>query len=251
MTESPWTKTPNVCGSCIAWRPDPSAPSGPDRSGASAAAPDAPASDGESGPDPSAPNDPIGSCRMRPELGRVPASLPKCPLYRARGTAPTEPAPARRRSRTGTTPNRTAVRRARDAAGEPSLPPAPAAPAQRPRGPRAGAVSAEARPWRDAGFELLARELGPARDLRGRFEGGTVEVRDAQGGIQPYPMEVFFRRLVRFRNALDQLESAVDSADGLASEASALVSQVRKIHGTWTSFNVLFEEQIDHFSGKG
>jgi hypothetical protein len=64
-------------------------------------------------------------------------------------------------------------------------------------------------------------------------------------------MEVFFRRLVRFRNALDQLESAVDSADGLASEAGALVSQVRKIHGTWTGFNLLFEEQIDHFSGKG
>jgi len=238
-----WTETPGVCGSCIAWRPDVEAELPSQALGAAKAAPDAPEASTSEGPDDAVP---VGRCRLRSEMGRVPASLPRCPLYRQRGT--TAPAPRAPRSRTRT--RKAGPGRPSAPQPEPSAPtPPPIRPPQRPSSPR-GPVGPEARAWSSEGLALLQQELGPSRDLLGRFEGGQAEIRDREGHAERFPVEVFFRRLVRLRNALDQLESAVDSKPALADEADVLVGLVRKMHGSLTSFNLLFEEKIDQFSGK-
>lgn len=237
----------DVCGACIAWRPEaPEARSS--MAAAGGAAPDA-------APDADARADlvQIGSCRLRPELGRVPASLAKCALYRARGQ-PDRPAPtAARRSRTSRTarPSGPTARRARASSPTPRgasiVPPVPAP--DRPLAAPLGTAAVDSE-LRRVAFQLHQAELGPGRDLKGRFEGGTVEVRDRDGKVDRFPIEVLFRRLVRLRNALDQLESEVDSHPKLQVEAEELVGLVRKVHGSLTTFNVLFDAPIDQFSGK-
>src|SRR5687767_9960939 len=58
MDPDSWRQVPNVCGSCIAWRCEEA------RSGDEIA---------------------TGACKLRPEMGRVPADLPKCNRYMPRG----------------------------------------------------------------------------------------------------------------------------------------------------------------------
>ena len=65
-----WREVKDVCGGCIAWRPG-----GPTEEDDVA----------------------MGSCRLRSELGRVPASLQKCDLYKGRGSYVYKPAPEPRR----------------------------------------------------------------------------------------------------------------------------------------------------------
>jgi hypothetical protein len=76
MDPASWFEEPDVCGSCIAWKPDNPRP------GETVAA---------------------GSCRLRPELRRVPATMKLCSIYKPRGKFTYEPGRAspkqRRRSR--------------------------------------------------------------------------------------------------------------------------------------------------------
>src|SRR5690242_13665647 len=75
MNPAAWYQEPNICGSCIAWRPEEPRP----------------------GEDVAA-----GECKLRPELGRVPATLKKCNIYKPRGQFRYDPssssAPSRRKT---------------------------------------------------------------------------------------------------------------------------------------------------------
>lgn len=203
-----WTETPDVCGSCVAWRAPDVLPPGED-------------------------DVPVGSCRLRSEMGRVPAALEKCPLYRARGAAPTArraPARARRKSPGSSTGDRPAVR------APVTLPPASVR-------SNLTALSGDGAALRAGGQSLLRRLHGPGKELTGRFEGGTYEIRRPDAPALTGAIEVFFGRLVRLANDLDVLEERVQS---LGDDAQAAV---RRCRGSLTTFNILFHDKGDHFRG--
>jgi hypothetical protein len=65
------------------------------------------------------------------------------------------------------------------------------------------------------------------------------------------PAERFFAWLDRLRASLDQLEEAVvERADGIGESADELRGQVLRMQGSLTTFNLLFADREDYFSGK-
>jgi hypothetical protein len=254
MLPESWRGVPNVCGSCIAFR------SGENTDGDEVA---------------------HGRCQLRRELGRIPADLKKCGEYRARGVFTYQPgaaprSPKRRVAKTvqllvksgdGQLVEKT-ISRARaesvgfvdppeprddaDARGAESRPVGwtPPARAAAPKTLDLGELrSAEVA--RYALVELVRHELGRSRrELHPRFKGGKVfaEHGDARRVV---PAERFFAWLDRLRASLDQLEEAVvERAEAIGEPADELRSQVLRMQGSLTTFNLLFADREDYFSGK-
>lgn len=260
MNPEAWFAEPGVCGSCVAWRPiDP----GPDDDVA------------------------VGLCRLRPELRRVPATLAKCPKYNQRGGFKYQPSAERsapRRRRAGPL-----VIKRRNEAGElVDVAPAVSERATRPRTPRPnvgdGPLDQAIRPtgpriepvYRpfpetdpppasalDIGTEssalvssalvdLIREELsGRPRDMASKYRhGGRVRVETEEGPSKSIPAHQFFAWVERLARSLDLLEEAVDTHPAIGPEAEEWVDIVRKMRGSFTTFNVLFSSREDYFSGK-
>ena len=224
-----WHQEPGVCGSCIAWRPTPP-------------------QDGDEVA--------TGACRLRPELGRVPATLKLCDLYKPRGQFVYAPTPERSSSRRRKTGAARVLRRSSDgemvadkaASTVSSLPPA-----TRPPPPRTvDAGTDDPSQLRRTLRELLANEVSSVRrDMHGRFEGGKLVVHGADG--QPattVPAERFFELIDRMKSTLDELEEAIVRQDKLLEVTPELVGNIRRMQGSFTTFNFLFAERGDYFSGK-
>jgi hypothetical protein len=241
-----WHAVPNVCGSCIAWRPDASH------------------KDDELA---------TGVCKLRPEIGRVPADLRKCSQYLPRGQFVYQPgkapgSPKRRAAKTVSV-----LRQSPDGALVRSTVRADALPASmRPReddeeaevqsAPRAvrppapstidlGTLSST-EVARYALIELVRQEHGRSRrELHPRFKGGKVVADSGAGLTRTVPAERFFSMLDRLRSSLDALDQALGAQAGtLGAEAAELRGQVARMHGSMTTFNVLFSDREDYFSSK-
>lgn len=194
--DEPWREDPLVCGSCIAWRhPDP-----PER-----------------GPE----GVPVGTCRLRPELHRVPATLGRCAQYRGRGQPAAPVRPRSKPSRTGRTPRE-------------AEPPPPAAPS------RPEHWSPEQVRLHRAGREALG---GSPKVLHARFAGGLTVVEGADDVEIVHPNERFFAHLCRLADAVDRLETRLSGDEDA-------IAQIRRIRGSLTTFNFFFADSADHFTGK-
>lgn len=250
-----WHAVRDVCGSCIAWRPD--------------AARDA---------------DEIatGVCKLRPEIGRAPADLRKCSKYLPRGQFVYQPgkvpgSPKRRMAKT------VSVLR-QNAAGElvqtttvraDALPPSLRTARVEPRVARVEVDAAEVqsaprdvRPpapssidlgqvsspevVRYALIELVRQEHGRVRrELHPRFKGGKIQALTAAGVGRSVPAERFFSMIDRLRSSLDALDGALAAKSAaLGEDAAELRSQVGRMHGSMTTFNVLLSDRADYFSSK-
>jgi hypothetical protein len=258
MNPEAWYGQPGICGSCIAWRPE------EPREGERVAA---------------------GACRLRPELRRVPATLTQCSMYKPRGAftyragAAPSAGEGKRKRRGGAV---TVLRRNEEG----TLVRERAAPVERPRmrvvqdedgdegsrfEPRAeGERLSFPRPegWfpprridvgtespafvQSALVELVREELGRSRrELAPKFkQGGKVEAVALDGTRTSMSATRFFAMLDRLRSALDRLEAELKRAPGIAEEREELVTLVRRMHGSFTTFNVLLADREDHFSGK-
>ena len=196
-----------------------------------------------------------GACRLRPELGRVPATLKLCDLYKPRGQFVYAPSPEKTTSRRRKTSAARVLRRSAEGEMVPdqSAPPARAAPAVRPAPPRTVDVGTD-----DAGalraimVDLLRTEISTVRrDLHGRFERGRVEIQAADGTIaNTVSAERFFGMLDRLKVSLEELEEAIVRQDALLPAAPELVANIRRMQGSLTTFNFLFADRSDYFSGK-
>lgn len=230
MQAGTWHSAPGVCGSCIAWRPD--AP----RPGETVAS---------------------GTCRLRPELPRVPATLKLCSLYKPRGGfvyQPGKSAPAKKRSAPAKVVRRNAegemVRETRYENRSVELgEPRDRTPPPRPPAPKEVDVGTDNPLYvRQLLVEVFREELSDGRrELMPRYKGGAAEI-VAVGEKYTMPMEQFFSYLDRFRSALDELEDAICRQDPLG-DVSELRGQIARIQGTMSTFNILFADKLDHFSG--
>ena len=100
-------------------------------------------------------------------------------------------------------------------------------------------------------IELVRQEYGRTRrELHPRFKGGKVHV-VLGGNKQAMPAERFFSIVDRLRSGLDALEAEIErKKEALAEDAAELRGQVARMHGSFTTFNVLFADREDYFSSK-
>jgi hypothetical protein len=178
----------------------------------------------------------MGRCRLRPELGIIAESLPRCPKYVERGTGATwKPPPvARSRSRSD---------RDEDHAPPPK---------------RYGATidigeTMDTEALRALLQDVLAQEgIVGSTPIGKRWEGGTIVLKpgDDQTQAKEIPLEAFFHKIVMLRDRLRTLEQKINAHDKLSDAEKVDMQQyITRIYGSLTTFNVLFRDKDDHFVG--
>lgn len=189
-----------------------------------------------------------GLCRLRPELGEVPASLPYCHVFRVRDSRVSHVKPVKRNA-LGFGGRNAGQRRAvfDDAPRRPTL-----------DAPVVGDTDGEIAMDRD-GLKQVLRELLEEETLYGypqmgqRWENGTLVMTPGTEGVQPkeVPIETFFHKIVMIRDRLRVLEAKINTNEKLASSDKVeLQSYISKCYGTLTTFNILFKDKADHFASK-
>jgi hypothetical protein len=108
-------------------------------------------------------------------------------------------------------------------------------------------------------LELLLRRIireetgiSPATPAE-KWRGGTLVLRPGTPGLQEktWPIETFFHKVVMLRNRLRTLEQHVNASDLPDDVKVKLQGYITGCYGSLTSFNVLFAEEDDQFSGAG
>ena len=103
--------------------------------------------------------------------------------------------------------------------------------------------------------EVLAEELGVSPvELGGRWQGGEIVLRPGREGTaeKRLPIESFFHKIVMVRDRLRVLEAKVNAHDKLTDEDKVQLQQyVTSCYGSLTTFNVLFANKAEAFSGQG
>jgi len=95
-------------------------------------------------------------------------------------------------------------------------------------------------------------EVAPT-EMAGKFSNGSFVLRPADSTLQDkeIPIEVFFKKVIRVRDALRVLEQKINNHPKLSDgEKSTFQGYITKSYGTLTSFNVLFANKKDHFIGQ-
>ena len=110
-----------------------------------------------------------------------------------------------------------------------------------------------------ADLELLLRRI--IREETGltsavpaeRWRDGTLVLRPGTPGLQEksWPIETFFHKIVMLRNRLRTLEQQVNAADLPEDVKVKLQAYVSGCYGSLTSFNILFADEDDQFTGSG
>ena len=99
----------------------------------------------------------------------------------------------------------------------------------------------------------LLRDEKPAEIAR-KWEGGRLVLWPRQEGLaaKELPIDTFFHKIVMLRDRLRTLEQQINGHERL-SEADKLHLQqyITRCYGSLTTFNVLFRDKEDQFSGTG
>jgi len=101
----------------------------------------------------------------------------------------------------------------------------------------------------------LALDLLGAADvpLMDRWSGGVVVVRPGRPGLQEkiVPLEAFFHKIVMIRDRLRTLEQKINASGSLSQAEKVEMQQyITRIAGSLTTFNFLFRDREDWFSGQ-
>ncbi len=84
-----------------------------------------------------------------------------------------------------------------------------------------------------------------------KWRGGTLVLRPGTPGLQEktWPIETFFHKVVLLRNRLRTLEQQVNASDLPDDVKLKLQSYISGCYGSLTSFNLLFADEDDQFTG--
>lgn len=107
---------------------------------------------------------------------------------------------------------------------------------------------------RNAVHDELQRIAGEGEpvELANRWTGGKVQIwpRDSSSSAKELPIADFFHKIVMVRDRLRVLEQKINAHSGLTDEEKVDLEQyVTRCYGSLTTFNALFKDREDHFSG--
>lgn len=91
----------------------------------------------------------------------------------------------------------------------------------------------------------------PQTGISGRWSQGELILKPTIGQEKSIPLESFFRKLVLARERLRVLEQKINNHPKLGDEDRLeLQKYLSQIYGSFTTFNILFEERSDWFVGQ-
>jgi hypothetical protein len=112
----------------------------------------------------------------------------------------------------------------------------------------------DAEEFRQVLRDVIRDELGVGEvALGGRWEGGELVLKPGKEGTaeKRIPIESLFHKIVMIRDKLRVLEQKVNGHPRLSAEDKVQMQQyVTQCYGTLTTFNVLFAERSDGFTGQ-
>jgi hypothetical protein len=216
---------PRECGSCRLWRPILEDQRGP-----------------------------IGPCRLRVRTGDFHGSAPVCERFLPRDAAipsAPPPEPERRRRAPGLRP--VTIHRPGEAVPVTTYvavapPPRPAALPPLPE----ELTDMTREEFAQAIRDVLREETADVR-LANKWEGGTVVLKPGDPGTQPkeIPLDALLHKVVMIRDRLRVLEAKINAHEKLTDAEKVDFQQyVTRCYGSLTTFNLLFKEEKDKFSGE-
>lgn len=108
--------------------------------------------------------------------------------------------------------------------------------------------------FRDVLREVIRDELGVADvELGGRWSGGEMVLKPGKEGTaeKRIPIEALFHKIIMIRDKLRVLEQKVNTHAQLSAEDKVQLQQyVTHCYGSLTTFNILFADRDDGFTGQ-
>lgn len=103
--------------------------------------------------------------------------------------------------------------------------------------------------------EVLTDMMGPQRPIRlaRKWEKGTLVMKPGTAGLQTkeVPIETFFHKITMVRDRLRVMEQKINAHTGLSETDKVELQQyITRCYGSFTSFNVLFDDKDDEFVGQ-
>lgn len=89
--------------------------------------------------------------------------------------------------------------------------------------------------------------------LGDKWKGGTMLLQSGDKSIKPkeIPIDAFFHKIVMARDRLRVLEQQINGHKGLSDEDKVNLQQyITRIYGSFTTFNVLFKNKEQWFTGE-
>ncbi len=193
-----------------------------------------------------------GTCRIRTDRGEFPCTAPICDSYVPRAGA----LDARGRSTESAVPVALQIARAAGNAPKASRAVSRPAPAPRPRIPDGpcGELEMTREELKSLIREAMDEERGGLAPLAPKWEGGTALLKPLDPALQAkeLPLEALFHKVVMIRDKLRVLEQKLNSNPKLTdAEKVDLQAYITGCYGSLTTFNVLFRDKDDAFSGQG
>jgi hypothetical protein len=88
-------------------------------------------------------------------------------------------------------------------------------------------------------------------ELGDRWKGGMLILQPGREGLQSkeIPIDSFFHKIVMTRDRIRVMEQKINSSELEETVKIELQQYITRFYGTFTTFNVLFENKEDHFRG--
>jgi len=90
-------------------------------------------------------------------------------------------------------------------------------------------------------------------EMAAKWKGGTLVMQPANRELQSkeVPIDTFYHKIVMMRDRLRVLEQNINSSEKLDDQDKVQLQQyITRAYGSMTTFNVLFADKNDYFSGK-
>lgn len=101
--------------------------------------------------------------------------------------------------------------------------------------------------------EILEEEAGLGfTPIAQRYDGGklVIQPRDPSLQAKEIPLDTFFHKVVMVRDRIRVLEQKLNAHKGLSDAEKVDMQQyITRVYGSLTTFNVLFDEDVDRFVG--